>query len=276
MHRGSAGGLDRVEIGETINAQGDMRMGDVHVGPGYVYTDPSAPVSKVNDLGGDTAGCWGCHDGTAAPEGADAISAPLDNFGRNCVTDTDEPCQQPDVEDGNCHDQGNLEKKTFAEICQCLDDRCLRTRTRSTPKLAAREGPVPCADGLPGHARDLRHRRTARKNRAPTAAHSPRASTATPTSPAKAELRPEHMGYTCQEVAPGVKQCVSSRVCVDYSIAGGGKFIGDDGVSLLRLLITGKAAVDDCPICDSTDIDADISAFNHAADTLVNGVQITS
>ena len=48
-----AGGLDRVEIGETINAAGDMRMGDVHVGPGYAYTDPSAPVSKVNDLGGE-------------------------------------------------------------------------------------------------------------------------------------------------------------------------------------------------------------------------------
>jgi hypothetical protein len=86
----------------------------------------------------------------------------------------------------------------------------------------------------------------------------------------------EHLGYTCQEVEPGVKQCVSSRRCVDYSIAGGGKFLGEDGVSLLRLLITGRAAVDDCPICDSTDVDAEISAFNHAADTLVNGVELSS
>jgi hypothetical protein len=73
-----------------------------------------------------------------------------------------------------------------------------------------------------------------------------------------------------------VKQCVSSRTCVDYSISGGGKFLGEDGVSLLRMLITGRAAVDNCPVCDSTDIDAEISAFDHAANTLVTNVQLSS
>src|SRR5258705_10482672 len=65
-------------------------------------------------------------------------------------------------------------------------------------------------------------------------------------------------------------------MCVNYSVSGGGKFLGENGVSLLRLLINGRAAVDNCPICDSTDVDAQISAFNHAADTLVTGVQLSS
>ena len=271
-----AGGLDRVEIGETINAAGDMRMGDVHVGPGYAYTDPSAPVSKVNDLGGDTAGCWACHDGTAAPEGAEAISAPLDNFGRNCVTDTDEPCQQPDVEDGNCNDQGNLEKKTFAEICQCLDDKVLPEADPLHAKLVRAR--ALCHALMDYQAtRGICGSEECPQEQGPDCSALATGVDCDPYLPGEGgTAAAQHIGYTCQEVAPGVKQCVSSRECVDYSLSGGGKFLGEDGVSLLRLAVSGQAAVDQCPITDSTDISCEISAFDHAADTLVSDVELSS
>jgi hypothetical protein len=269
-------GLDRVEIGETINAAGDMRMGDVHVDPnGYASTDPSEPVSKVDENGNDTAQCWNCHDSTAAPQGAEAISGPLSNFGRNCVTDTDEACQKPDVEDGNCHDQGNLERKTFAEICQCLDDKVLAQNDPLYPKLVR-------SRALCHALKDYRATRgICGSEDCPRETGPDCSALATGVScdpyqlPAAASETAT--GYTCQEVTSGgLKQCLSSRMCVDYSVAGGGKFIGDDGVSLLRLLISGRAAVDNCPICDSTEIDAEISAFNHAADMLANSFQLSS
>lgn len=272
----TSSGLDRVEIGETINAAGDMRMGDVHVGPGYVYTDPSEPVSKVDENGNDTASCWNCHDSTAAPQGAEAISGPLSNFGRNCVTDTDEPCQEPDVEDGNCHDQGNLERKTLAEICQCLDDKVLAESDPLHPKLVRSR--ALCHALMDYRAtRGMCGSEDCPREQGPDCSALATGVDCDPYIPGEGgTAASQATGYTCQEVEPGVKQCVSSRVCVDYSIAGGGKFLGEDGVSLLRLLITGRAAVDNCPICDSTDVDAEISAFNHAADTLVNGVELSS
>jgi hypothetical protein len=277
----SSSGLDRVEIGQTINAQGDMRMADVHVDPGYGYTDPSAPVSKVdsNSTAGDSAECWGCHDHPEnVPNGEEAISAPLSNFGRNCVTETDEPCQQPDVEDGNCHDQGNLARKSFPEICACLDAKVNDDLDPlfQDPKLLR-------AVRLCNALRDYQSTRgicsgnDCPREQGPDCSALATGVDCDPYIPGEGgTAAPQATGYTCQEVEPGVKQCVSSRVCVDYSLSGGGKFIGDDGVSILRMLITGRAAVDNCPVCDSTEIDAQISAFNHAANTLVNNVQLST
>jgi hypothetical protein len=276
----TGGGLDRVEIGQTINAQGDMRMGDVHIDPaGYGYTDPSAPVSKADGSGpGDSAQCWTCHDhDNDTPIGEEAISSPspYQIFDTNCVTDTDEPCQLPDAGDGDCRTQGTLEQKSFAQICQCLDNKNdLDEEDPLYPKLLR-------ARGLCHALMDYQSTRGICGSEECPQHHGPDCSalaTGYDCNPYEipAGAATEHTGYTCQEVEPGVKQCVSSRVCVDYSITGGGKFIGEDGVSLLRLLITGRTAVDDCPVCDTTDIDADVRAFNHAADTLVNGVQLSS
>ena len=274
-------GLDRVEIGQTINAQGDMRMGDVHIDPdGYSYTVPSAPVSKADGgIPGDSAACWTCHDhDNDTPVGEEAISSPspYQIFDTNCVTDTDEPCQLPDVGDGDCRDQGTLEQKSFAQICQCLDDKDdLDEEDPLYPKLLR-------ARALCHALMDYQATRGICGSEDCPQHEGPDCSalaTGVPCDPYQlpAAASETATGYTCQEVTPGgLKQCLSSRVCVDYSISGGGKFLGEDGVSLLRLLITGRAAVDNCPVCDTTDIDAQISAFNHAADTLVNGVQLSS
>lgn len=271
----TSSGLDRVEIGETINTQGHMRMGDVHVDPGYVYLDPSAPVSKVDASGNDTGQCWSCHESHDQAEGEDAIShpEPYEIFGQHCVTDTDEPCQTPDAGLGDCRTEGQLTQESFGEICSCLDAKVNNDLDPlfQDPKLLR-------ASRLCQALMDYRATRgMCGTEECPDPVGPGCHSEGQSCDPyQQGFIVSETTGYTCQEVDGGELQCVSSRECVDYSIAGGGKFLGDDGVSLLRLLITGRAAVDGCPVGDTTDIDAEISAFKHAANTLVNSVQLSS
>src|SRR5262245_11882333 len=115
------GGLNRVEIGETVNAEGHMRMADVHVGPGYAVTDPASVVSKVTGENSDSADCWTCHQHDPAPVGQDAISEPepYSIFGKNCVIGTDEPCKEPDA--GNCNDSENVTAQSLEDVCACID-----------------------------------------------------------------------------------------------------------------------------------------------------------
>jgi hypothetical protein len=273
-------GLDRVEIGEVINTQGHMRMADVEVGvggTGYDFIDPATAVSKATSASGDSADCWTCHQHDPGVVGQEAISfpEPYQIFGNNCVIDTDEPCRKPDA--GNCGG-GDVTKKSLAEICQCLDDKInddLSPLFQSPAAMRARALCQALVDyqqtrGICGTTDCPREQGPDCSALATGVDCDPYIAGEGGTAAATAT------GYTCQEVSPGVKQCVSSRVCVDYSVSGGGKFLGADGVSLLRLLISGRAAVDHCPVCDSTDIDAEISAFNHAANTLVNGVQLST
>jgi hypothetical protein len=269
-------GLTRVEIGQVINNEGHMRMADVHVDPpGYPVTDPSSVVSKVdsNSLSGDSKECWQCHESIAAAEGQEAISKPepYEIFGPECVIDTDAAGEKPDA--GNCNNEEQVTAESLASICQKIDEGVNQ-------------------DGHPFDTDEGRladHLCEALMNYRATRGVCGSEECPPPTGPACDDLGEDcdpydsgataamATGYSCQEVAEGEGQCVSSRSCVEYSLTGGGKFLTNGEVSFVRLEASGRAAVEgDGILCDSTDITAELSAFNHAANMLVEGAQLAS
>jgi hypothetical protein len=272
------GGLDRVEIGQTINTEGHMRMADVHVGPNYQVTDPGSVVSKVtDDTAGsetDSAGCWVCHQAPPVPPvGQEAISKPepYEIFGVNCVIDTDEPCQPADA--GNCNGSEEVTAQTLDEVCNCIqagtiqDGHPLDTDEgrralelcqnlvayRDTRGICGSDGPpIPVGPNCEDLGEDCNP-------------YDDGATSATPT------------GYTCQEVDTELWQCVSPRACAQYELSGGGKLLNEGGVSFARVQVSGQTGISgNGEVCDYTDVFAEIETFNHAANLLTNSVELSS
>lgn len=274
----SDGGLQRVEIGEVVNTQGHMRMADLHVGPGgYTFTTPASVVSVVTDATpdaeSDSADCWTCHHVVPAAVGEEAISKPepYEIFGVDCVIGTDEPCREPDA--GSCNGIEDVSAQTLDEVCACISQGV----NEDGHPLDSDEGRL--ADAL---CQELIHYQQTRG----ICGSAERPTPAGPSCSLEGEdcdpyedgaISSTPTGYTCQEVQDGVRQCVSSRSCVEYSLQGGGKFLDPDGVSFVRVEVGGRAAVDgDCPVCDSTHVSAELRAFDHAANRLVESLELSS
>ena len=276
------GGLYRVEIGETINKSGHMRMADVHIDPNHPWalTDPNTVLSKVgaDPNGLDTKECWMCHQSVVAPPGALAISKPepYEIFEQGCVIETNEPGEKPDPSD-DCQFIGDI--TGFAgtgleDICDCIGEGI----TGGDPNTFANDqGPV--AKAICEALVTYRSTRGMCGSEECPPQEGPGCTTldahCNPYAGGATEAMPT--GYTCQEVSEGIKQCVSSRMCVEYTLTGGGKFLDGGKVSFVRVDVTGEAAVEgDGPVCDSTDVMADMEAFNHDTNTLVNDFELSS
>jgi hypothetical protein len=269
-------GLTRVEIGEVINTDGHMRMADIHLDPpGYPVTDPASVLSVVdpNALTGDSKACWGCHESIAAANGQPAISKPQPYliFGKECVIGTDEPGECPDA--GNCNNSEMVTAQTLEDVCGCISQGV----NEDAHPLDSDEGRI--ADALCEELMDYQATRgICGSSECPQEAGPTCSELDADCDPYEdGAIHSVATGYTCQEVSEGVLQCVSSRSCVEYSLSGGGKFLGEDGVSFVRLEVNGKAAVDgDGPICDSTEVSAELSAFDHATNTQIDGADLSS
>ena len=265
----SNGGLNRVEIGETANDDGDMRMGDVTVGPNYQVTDPAEAVSKVTGENSDSDDCWTCHQHAATPVGQEALSSPqpYQIFGVACVLQTDEPCKEADA--GNCNESGQVTAQSLDDICNCLTQ---HVHQDGNP-LDTEEGRR--AEALCQKLVDYQNTRGICGSEGMPAPYGPDcADHDANCSPYDGGATVEaSTGYTCQEVEADVWQCVSTRSCVDYHMEGGGKFLNESGVSFVRADVSGRTGVNgDGEVCDYDGILATIETFNHASNALTNTV----
>lgn len=266
------GGLHRVEIGESVNSEGHMRMADVHVGPGYAVTDPASVVSKVVGPTSDSTDCWTCHENVPAAVGQDAISKPepYQIFGVGCVIGTDEPCKEPDA--GSCNSLEDVTAASLADVCECI-----QTGVNTDGHLLdTDEGRI--ADALCQNLMDYQESRGICGSEGMPAPVGPGCDdlgeSCDPYDDGAAVAT--DTGYTCQEVDVELWQCVSSRMCVDYHLQGGGKFLSEGGVSFVRADVSGRAGVaGDGEICDYDDIVATIETFNHASNALTNTVELS-
>jgi hypothetical protein len=98
-----------------------------------------------------------------------------------------------------------------------------------------------------------------------------------PCSPINGLALLESTGYSCQPTEQDVFQCISDQVCEAYSLEGGGKFLVDSAVSLVRLELSGTAATTDPDsIVDGTDITVSLDAYNYLTRTHVEQASIWS
>jgi hypothetical protein len=83
-------------------------------------------------------------------------------------------------------------------------------------------------------------------------------------------------GYSCQAVGEAL-QCVSDCHCQRYFVSGGGKFLVNGAVSMVRLELSGRVSTSEPdPLVDTTDVTGELSAFNYLTRTLVESVSFSS
>src|SRR5262249_35007162 len=83
-------------------------------------------------------------------------------------------------------------------------------------------------------------------------------------------------GYHCQPIGEGF-ECVADCPCRDYSMTGGGKFLVDSAVSMVRLQLAGHAATaNPDSLRDFVHVTGEVSGFDYASRTLLDATAFSS
>jgi hypothetical protein len=266
---GHAQASNRVELGEAVDAFGNMRMADVEVEPGpYEPVDAEEAVSKKDGSTG-TKNCNECHGDANEndPEGHPQLSDRLEPTGGGlapCIIDSDD-CRIS-VAPGQC-DGEQQSARSLAGVCDCI----AQARVNENHPLAA-EG-----ERLETLCRALETYRTTRG--ACVTAGCPSASGPECTDhgldcdPASGATVQVESGYKCQLVDEDQYQCVAECPCREYDLLGGGKFLVYGQVSMVRLeLSSSHASQDPDEIVDAHDIAGELAGFNYVDHRLIESV----
>jgi hypothetical protein len=276
-------GSNRIEVGQVIDCNGNMRMGDIPIPPGPfdAENEPIEDVISTVDGGQGTKNCNVCHGNPQQnpPMGADEISDPM-AIAPECVICTDDPhrtgvsanCQQKQGGDPRVTTKVTT-TPCLSEICGCIEE---AVDTTDHP-LDTDQGDILLllCQALESYQGD---RGVCGGEECPA----PSGPTCSPPQigsnccGATGEFAGQATGYSCEEVGTEV-QCVPTQGCVDFSELGGGKFLMDGTVSMCRVEVTGQAATDDPgTVSDSMDVGGSVSAFNYWTETYVESTSISS
>jgi|GEM_PF-6967433 len=276
---GEAQGSNRIEVGQVVDAAGNMRMGDIPVPPGpYEPLDPADVVSKV-DGGQGTKECNQCHGNPVQNPvmGDDELSDKLP-AAPECVICTDAPGQT--AAPGDCQPKTTpptprpVEAQCLSEICDCIDQ-----------ALAVEGDAHPLDDAQGVVLQKLCRALEAYQERigvCGSEACPPQSGPACedpgePCNPIDGTTAAQSTGYSCQPTEQDEFQCISDQVCEAYSLTGGGKFLVGAAVSLVRLEVSGSAATTDPDaLVDGTDVTATLDAYNYQTRTQVGQLSLTS
>ena len=286
---GGVRGINRVELGEEVDNARNMRMGDLAIPPGPYQMqgiDDVLSVIETNLAGAvvrsGSKACNVCHTNPIAmPDaGDDALSDRIDAFGEfelkdlhPCVISSDEPGRR--VAPGHCPGDPVTEphRQSLPEICDCIE--------------TALSDPSDVGDNLNEDHDEARvalalcralaaYQRTrgvcgAMRPDGPSSSQSGPACTepGSPCDPFSGELLQPSVGFVCQSTGTQA-QCLSETVCGAYSLRGGGKFLHDKAVSMLRIDVAGSGGIDSpVNVQDSLDIAGSLSAFDYRTRTRV-------
>ena len=273
-------GSNRIEVGQDVDDLGNMRMADIVVKPGLYEAPTDFMSKKTADSDGGTKQCnQACHNVAGTPAvGEDEHSQPIDpsgSFGSTqlapCIISTD-ACDRkatPGVCDGT-----QVTAQSLSDICDCIDlaldsdvghplsdslaqSRIVQDLCRALESY--QDGRGICGDG-----------------ECPTPSGPECGGLGVACSPITGVASLSPTGYSCQEVSPGVQQCVSDCMCESYALEGGGKFLGDfSQVSMVRLELSGKiSSVDASSIDDNSEITGSLSAYEYLTRTLVESIAL--
>jgi hypothetical protein len=267
-------GSNRIELGEAVDPMGNMRMADVPFAPDpYAPVDPNDLISKKNGFTG-TAGCNECHGDANPndPEGSPQLSDRIEADGGErgpCIISSDD-CRVT-VAPGNCSGKTQVMRETLSEICDCIHD---ARQNENHPLFAEGERLELLCRALEGY-------RTTRGGCAtagcPPASGPECHDVGADCDPATGNTVATQSGYKCQPVEEDVFQCVAECPCRAYELVGGGKFLVDGAVSMVRLQLgSTQATRDPDSIIDFLDISGDLEAFHYLDRTLIQSVSFSS
>ncbi|MGH7857131.1 MAG: hypothetical protein ACREQY_07325, partial [Candidatus Binatia bacterium] len=221
-----------------------------------------------------TKDCNTCHEDAGAGNGSppEQLSAPLDPFGTShqgtdlapFIICTDEPDKEVKPGEG-------LTKQCLPEICDCIDN---AVNEDGSP-LDTDEGRVVLA--LCRALEDYQSRRGACGSEPCPSPSGPECEDEDQDcSPTTGETVPQTTGYSCQDVG-GTLQCVSDRLCGDYTMSGGGKYLLNKAVTMVRVDMTGEVPTSsESTFSDSIDVTGTLSAYNYKTRKQINSVSFSS
>jgi hypothetical protein len=279
-------GSKRIEIGETIDTDANMRMADIHF-PEGIYT----PISETSILSeNDEKGCNSngstCHEQFTPPNTTLKHSQKIDpwiaaeNGNPDCIIDTDrcEEDKQAIKEEKECFppDGGSrlVEPQSLAEVCECIRE--------NRPGFEEIEGEFEYLEKLCDALVDYQSTRGACATADCPPASGPVCdepdAPCDPTTGASVNVQ---SGYHCRagEADPFVMECVSDCPCRDWDLRGGGKFLVNGAVCMVRLELDGlepTEAPDDFAFLDDGSISGSLSAFDYLTRTQIESVSFSS
>jgi hypothetical protein len=270
-------GSERVEVGEAVDTAGNMRMADIHIN-GHAPPYYPADVLSVGDSEGCIANGNTCHDSV----GPNQDSAPIDPWGDpqttngrpECIIDTDrceEDKQAIGDESGDqaqCEDR-TVTRRTLEEVCDCIEN--------STDVAALPRGALVTAICNELLAYQQNRGACAMVGCPPStgpACEDP----GEPCDPETGATVTVASGYHCN---PGAEEdtfeCLSECPCRGHTLEGGGKFLTNTFVSLVRLDLQGTVASQSPgSFTDFHHLEGSLSAFNHETRTLVEATAFSS
>jgi hypothetical protein len=239
---------DRVEIGEDTekvvnNKIGKMRMADIGITPGtnFKTITPAGSISLPSVDKEGTKGCNRCHADGGVSGGGDQLSKPLHWMGRSQVGTNLQPFVIYSDEPGRLYtDTKRFKKEGFKEICDCIE------RNGALIDRDARNNP--------------------------------------PTDPANQNPTVDVLllGKLCRnlrtygdECACGKGKLLDGTPAKCGQVRGGGKFLNGKATSIFNYDLSGQAKRDPVNF-EFVDIDGDLSAFDYASATRVDGVVLKS
>jgi len=277
-------GRNRIEIGQGVDAAGNMRMADVPIPPGpFTPIEEGDTISETTGQGDSgTKGCngGGCHD-AQAPLGSapsEQLSQPIDPFGESpgnpdCIISTDRCDKSAIDEPKQCfpstEDSRVVKPQSLSEVCDCIE----AAKNDDLHPLAGDEITLALCRAL----EDYQDTRGACVSGGCPPATGPECSEAfAPCDPATG-VTVASSGYHCQPAEGEAFECVADCPCRDYSMTGGGKFLVDSAVSMVRLQLSGHAATaNPDSLRDSVHVTGELSGFEYASRTLLDSIAFSS
>jgi hypothetical protein len=279
-------GRDRVEIGQSVDTSGNLRMADVPIPPGaFAHIDEGEVISEVSgpDSDAGTKGCngGGCHDAQAplASAAAEQLSKPIDAFGDSpgnpdCIISTDRCDKSPISEPKQCfpstEDTRVVAPQSLGEVCDCIE----AASNDDLHPLAGEQVALLICRALQNY-QDTRGGCATQD--CPPATGPACSDEDAPCNPSTGATVATTSGYHCRPNDDDVLQCISDCPCRSYDLLGGGKFLVGSSVSMVRIEVTGHAgAPDRDDIHDAVGVTGQLSGFEYASRTMLDGVSFSS
>jgi len=276
-------GSKRIEIGEAIDAAGNMRMADIHFPEGVYENISETDILSNNDEKGCNSNGTTCHTEFTPPNTTFKYSKPIDpwveaeNGNPNCIIATDrcEPDRQAITEEKECFPPADgsrgVRPESLSEICQCIRD------SRQDPEDPLSRPENEYIENLCDELEAYQATRGACAMAGCPAATGPGCEDLdAPCDPATGATADKAAGYHCKPVGEEL-QCVSDCPCRDYDVLGGGKFLVNGAVCMVRLQLDGLVATPNPgEFTDHDAITGQLSAFNYLTRTLTESVSFSS
>jgi hypothetical protein len=277
-------GSERVEIGQAIDEAGKMRMADIHIEPGELETIDEVAVISTDDSKGCNSNGSTCHNTFTPPSSTFNYSTPIDpfvgdpSFGNpDCIIATDRCDKNAIAGPRNCFgteaEPRTVTPQSLSEVCQCIRD------SLADPESELSSEPRgPRVKELCDTLETYQSTRGACAMAGCPSASGPECSeplaSCDPTTGATVGVAG---GYHCKAVEEDLFQCIADCPCQGYDLLGGGKFLVNTAVSMVRLQLDGLVATPDPDeFTDDDAVSGTLSAFNYLTRTLVESVSFSS